>query len=180
MKIISFRSLAETDNAYFLPDTAMLRHGAPLFHPEGSDPWELQPHLAIHINRLGKGIPEKFASRYFNAVSLALLVRPTGSDYATTSLMAGMDDSIITSASIDSSSLPDRLETTLEQTGLNISLKVDPELIARAIHIAAAHITLKMGDIILLPPLADDIAPSIPLSPRSRITLTGLLDLKVV
>ncbi|MGN0090093.1 MAG: fumarylacetoacetate hydrolase family protein [Alloprevotella sp.] len=56
---------------YTLPDTAVQRNGKPLFVPDFAVPCALNAHVAIRISRLGRSVSERFARRYWDAVSLS-------------------------------------------------------------------------------------------------------------
>ncbi|MBR1712952.1 MAG: fumarylacetoacetate hydrolase family protein [Alloprevotella sp.] len=62
---------------YTVPDTALLTRGRPLFLPEWAEPCAVQAHLAVRICRLGKGIPARFAHRYYDAVTVATVFTAT-------------------------------------------------------------------------------------------------------
>ena len=55
-----------------LPDTALLRKGTPLFVPDTAWPLTARIYAAARICRLGRHIDEKFAHRYYDAVSVAV------------------------------------------------------------------------------------------------------------
>ncbi|MCX7986444.1 MAG: fumarylacetoacetate hydrolase family protein [Bacteroidales bacterium] len=58
---------------FFLkPDTALLRNNQPFFLPDFSDEIHYEVELVIKISRLGKGIAEKFASRYFSSIGIGI------------------------------------------------------------------------------------------------------------
>lgn len=59
-----------------LPDSAMIRSGKPVFLPDDDEPFVMLPSLCIRIDKLGKHISEKFASRYFNEVAPAVQFMP--------------------------------------------------------------------------------------------------------
>ena len=52
-----------------LADSALLKDGKPLFMPDDLGPIDYEPQLVVRINRLGKSIPERFAHRYYDAVT---------------------------------------------------------------------------------------------------------------
>lgn len=55
-----------------LPDCALLREGWPFFVPDWDERFVAQVQLAVRIDRLGKDIAERFAHRYYHAVSVAV------------------------------------------------------------------------------------------------------------
>ncbi|MCM1005976.1 MAG: fumarylacetoacetate hydrolase family protein [Prevotella sp.] len=54
----------------WLSDSCLLREGRPFYVPDWDDDFRLFPSVAIRIDRLGKGIQPRFASRYWNSVSV--------------------------------------------------------------------------------------------------------------
>lgn len=56
---------------YMVPDTALLTHNRPFFVPDEAWPCTVQAHLAVRICRLGKHVSERFAHRYYDALSVA-------------------------------------------------------------------------------------------------------------
>lgn len=65
-----------TDRSYptlFLkPDTALLRSDWPFYIPDFSNEVEYETELVVRINRLGKSIPERYAHRYYDEVTVGL------------------------------------------------------------------------------------------------------------
>jgi 2-keto-4-pentenoate hydratase/2-oxohepta-3-ene-1,7-dioic acid hydratase in catechol pathway len=57
---------------FMKPDTAVLRNNKPFFIPDFSKQVEYEVELVVRINRLGKNISEKFASRYYEEVALGV------------------------------------------------------------------------------------------------------------
>jgi acylpyruvate hydrolase len=61
------------DPTIFLkPDTALLRSDWPFYIPDFSNEVEYETELVVRINRLGKGIPARFAYRYYDEVTLGI------------------------------------------------------------------------------------------------------------
>ena len=60
----------EVLDVYTLPDTALLKDGKPFFIPDFADPCTIQGHLVVRICRLGRSISERFAHRYYDAVTV--------------------------------------------------------------------------------------------------------------
>ena len=60
----------EALDVYTLPDTALLKDGKPFFIPDFADPCTIQGHLVVRICRLGRSISERFAHRYYDAVTV--------------------------------------------------------------------------------------------------------------
>ena len=57
---------------FIKPDSALLRENKPFFIPDFSKQVEYEVELVVRINRLGKNISEKFASRYYEEVALGI------------------------------------------------------------------------------------------------------------
>ena len=57
-------------DVYTLPDTTLLKDGKPLFIPDFADPCCVQAHLVVRICRLGRSISERFAHRYYDAITV--------------------------------------------------------------------------------------------------------------
>lgn len=55
---------------YTLPETSLQRNGKPVFLPDYANPAQLEVHLAVRICRLGRHISARFASRYYDAVTV--------------------------------------------------------------------------------------------------------------
>ncbi|MDD4761141.1 MAG: fumarylacetoacetate hydrolase family protein [Bacteroidaceae bacterium] len=56
-------------------DSTLLKGGKPLFLPDFAERCSAGLHLVVRISRLGKSIPRRFASRYYDAVTVGLDVR---------------------------------------------------------------------------------------------------------
>ena len=57
---------------FMKPDSALLRENKPFFILDFSKQVEYEVELVVRINRLGKNISEKFASRYYEEVALGI------------------------------------------------------------------------------------------------------------
>lgn len=57
---------------YMKPDSCILRNRKPFFLPDQWGRVEYGSQLVVRINRLGKSISERFASRYWDAVTLGI------------------------------------------------------------------------------------------------------------
>ena len=62
-----------TRPVFFLkPDSALVTDNRPFFYPDFSEDVHHELEVVIRIDRLGRSIEEKFASRYFNEVALGV------------------------------------------------------------------------------------------------------------
>lgn len=57
---------------FLKPDTALGRLGAPFFVPDYTEACEYETELVVRINHLGRSIPERFARRYYDEVSVGI------------------------------------------------------------------------------------------------------------
>lgn len=57
---------------FLKPETALSRSDWPFFVPDWSDDIEYETELVVRINRLGKSIPERFAHRYYDEMTLGI------------------------------------------------------------------------------------------------------------
>lgn len=64
--------------ACWLTDSCLLRERRPFYLPDFDTDFRLFPSLAIRLKRLGKCIPERFASRYWDEASVWLSIRACG------------------------------------------------------------------------------------------------------
>ena len=158
MKIISLeRSLHERltlpPSAIFLPDSAVVPSGRPLFVPDFSGQWVGRLYMAARIGRLGKNIPQRFASRYCDSLGLALrlipldLLRQLEQEERGIAVATGFDNAISLSISLPfDSSLSSYEIDCMGETQI-----FTPEEIAidESIVELSRYMTLKTGDVIL-------------------------------
>ncbi len=64
--------LPEAPMIFMKPDSALLKDGKPFFIPDFSKQMEYETELVVRINRLGKNISERFAHRYYDAVTVGI------------------------------------------------------------------------------------------------------------
>lgn len=71
----------ELDGALYIPkepviftkaDSALLKDGKPFFVPDQLGRVDYETELVVRICRLGKGVPERFAHRYYDAVTVGI------------------------------------------------------------------------------------------------------------
>lgn len=67
------RSWRPSDPVIFMKaDSALLNQGKPFFVPDWSERVDYEAELVVRICRLGKGIPQRFAHRYYDAVTVGI------------------------------------------------------------------------------------------------------------
>lgn len=142
MKIVRL----DSDNAAVLmADSAWRPDRRPYFVPEGEAPvCEIRP--ALRIDRLGKAINPKFASRYIGAWTPVCYMRPSGSQSGLAP--AGMlDDSLVVGTWMP---LPHG-EVPLALGDITASWGLDLGAASQLIATLSASSTFKTGDIVVLP-----------------------------
>ncbi len=67
-------TLYKTDEpvVFMKPDSALLKDGKPFFIPDNVGQVDYETEVVVRICRLGKSIPRRFASRYYDAVTLGI------------------------------------------------------------------------------------------------------------
>ena len=67
------RAYRPSEPVIFLkPDSALLKDGKPFFVPDWARRFDYEAELVVRICRLGKGIPARFAHRYWDAVTVGI------------------------------------------------------------------------------------------------------------
>lgn len=182
MKIIRLVSLSSSPDIDIHPDSALILPGRPLFMPEWGEGWVASLHPSVKIGRLGKNIARKFASRYYDGISLSLRVslrEPAGLE----GVLSGMDSSLVNGSWLPAEHASEDMrvqvavsdETVAESVTGPIAQTVD-EVIAKV----SEYMTLKMGDVVMLPPVAGPIE----IKEGARITAAldgeSVIDLRIV
>ena len=67
-------TLLKTDDPVIFTkaDSALLNQGKPFFVPDWASRIDYETEVVVRICRLGKGIPERFAHRYYDAVTVGI------------------------------------------------------------------------------------------------------------
>lgn len=179
MKIIRVMGPQVPADIDFHPDSALLLPGRPLFYPDFGGDWEAHLFAAVHLNRLGKGISEKFASRYYDGVSIGVRILPKSDTSLPAGVLSGLDSSITHGEWLSPADLSDSHTLMVGAENVAVTYPTATEICRAVSHISTCT-TLRMGDILLLP--LD--TPALPISPRSRLIIslpsTEILNLKIV
>ncbi len=143
-------SIPEFPQISTVPDSAVTRDWRPVFLPDSGSPWTGRLLPAYRISRLGKNIPERFATRYFDALTLAVIAFPAPGTIPP-ALALTVDGAIALGKWIE---IPTQtLETdavhTIRHAGVTTTFSDSSISIYRAIHILSRCMTLKTGDIII-------------------------------
>jgi 2-keto-4-pentenoate hydratase/2-oxohepta-3-ene-1,7-dioic acid hydratase in catechol pathway len=144
---------------FMKPDSALLKNNKPFFLPDFSEEIHYETELIVKIDRLGKNISEKFASRYYSSVGLG--VDFTARDIQRKAREEGMPWELCKAfdgSAVISEFLP--LEQFAGKESLQFHLDINGETVQRGdtkdmifninqiIAYASQFFTLKIGDII--------------------------------
>ncbi|WP_300503996.1 fumarylacetoacetate hydrolase family protein [uncultured Duncaniella sp.] len=177
MKIIRLISLSPALDIDIHPDSAMILPGRPFFMPEWGENWVAKMHPAVRIGRLGKNIARKFAARYYDGVTMAF--RVTLADAAgLEGVLSGMDSSLI-----HGEWLPAECASRELSVGVNgEAFAVGPfaETVDEVIAKVSEYMTLKMGDVILLPAVGQPVNLKEGLRVEVSVDSTPVMELRVV
>lgn len=140
-------------------DSALLKDGKPFFVPDHLGRVDYETVLAVRICRLGKGIPERFAHRYYDAVTVGIdftardlqeRLRAAGQPWE---LCKGFDGAAAIGTWIDKDSIGDvqALDFHLEINGTTVQEGFTGDMIFgvdRIVSFISQFFTLKTGDIV--------------------------------
>ncbi len=133
------------------PDSSLTVARQPLFLPDFAETWIAHVGIAVRISRLGKTIASRFASRYYDAVTVALRAVPCGVD-AGKALYTSFDGALTLGAWIPAEEI-DRDKPIMDAAFTPAALSFNAETVqcrvAEAIEAASAYCTLKSGDVII-------------------------------
>lgn len=141
------------------PDSAILKNGKPFFVPEWTNDMAAETEIVVRICKLGKSIPERFAYRYYDALTVGIdftardwlsKLRKEGYPW---DMSKGFDGSAVLGEWVAKEELPDvghlgfRLgingETRQEGSTKDLVFGVD-----KLIAYISQYFTLKTGDLI--------------------------------
>ncbi len=124
-----------------MADSAMRPDRRPLFLPSGN--WECQIRMAVRIDRLGKAVGSRFASRYYSEYAPVNYLRPLDAQQWPDMI----DDSLVTG---HWRQLP-ACEEKIWFDGIEGAFRFDREAFDNILSRLSANTTFKTGDMIILP-----------------------------
>jgi 2-keto-4-pentenoate hydratase/2-oxohepta-3-ene-1,7-dioic acid hydratase in catechol pathway len=144
---------------FMKPDSAILVKNKPFFLPEFSHEIHHEVELVIRINRLGKNIERKFASRYYHEITVGIdftardLQRECKKQGNPWEIAKGFDGSAVMGRFIPLSELANQKEIQfrLDVNGKTVQNGKSSDMIFsidQIIEYVSAFVTLKIGDII--------------------------------
>lgn len=168
---------------HLVPDSALTVSGQPVFLPDFPGVWEVKAALALRIGRLGKGIAAKFATRYIDALTLAVqaipvtMERQLRAQCAPTSATWTFDGALTPGKWLPFD--PAATSHQLSIGELNLTIDMADLRIDECVAAVSSLLTLKTGDVIL-PALCP---PGVTVKPDDTLPCTldgtGILTLKV-
>lgn len=157
-------------SCYIVADSAAVPWRKPCFVPDFADDFRLRPVVAVRIDRLGKGIAPKFASRYYNMAALGYalhaedLRRRLAGAGEPQSAAVSFDGSLCLGAWQPFAGIVQLFDAGITcRVGAEEILLRFPDLTdlaARAISFLSNTYTLKTGDILFFHSCAPACAPS--------------------
>ena len=145
---------------FFLkPDSAILMNNKPFYLPDFSDEIHHEVEIVLKINRLGKHIEKKFASRYFNQVTVGIdftardLQRICKEEGNPWEIAKAFDGSAVLGRFINLNNIsdPESINFSLNLNGKKVQNGNSANMLFRIdqiIEYVSRFITLKMGDLI--------------------------------
>ena len=141
------------------PESALLREGKPFFVPDFAERFDYETEIVVKINRLGKNIPERFAHRYYDEVTVGIdftardmqeQLRSKGLPWE---ICKGFDGSAALGRFVDKTSLPemDNIHFRAELDGVTVQSGWTGDMIHsidKIISYVSRFFTLKTGDMI--------------------------------
>jgi len=141
-------------------DTSLLKDGKPFFLPDFSSDMQYEAEIVVKINRLGKCISRKFASRYYDEITVGIdmtardLQKKFRNEGLPWEICKSFDNSAVIGKfvsmekeGLDMDAIPFRLDidgkTVQQGNTANMIFKVN-----EIIEYVSRFITLKMGDLI--------------------------------
>lgn len=172
-------AIAEFPKVDLLADSSIVTPGKPLFLPEIAENYHLVAAPAFRISRLGKNIAERFAYRYFDAMTIVLRVIPKlPHDIPASAFTTAFDSSAVEGKWLELPELDSPLDIEIQHCD-KISISINETGICKAIAVLSRHFTIKNGDIIL--PCTFPAEYTAAIDTRFSVSINGnnAIDLKI-
>lgn len=151
--------LPKEPTVFLKPDSALLKDGKPFFLPDFSSRIEYEAELVVRISRLGKNIATRFASRYYDVVTVGIdftardIQQKMRSEGGPWDLSKGFDSSAVVGEFIPvaEAGLPEAVEFSLSVNGDEVQRGVTSDMIFgidEIISYVSRFYTIKTGDLI--------------------------------
>lgn len=147
---------ANNPTVFLMSDSALLKDGKPFFLPDFAENFKCSPSIVFRVNRLGKNIAKKFASRYYDAVTIGVAVKACGmkeqfADNDAGSLADAFDGAAILGDFVPITEIGESADFDFMVDGVSVMKGSSSRLIAdidTLIEYISRYFTLKIGDII--------------------------------
>lgn len=142
---------------FLKPETALLKDGKPFFLPDFSQRIEYETELVVKVCRLGKNIATRFASRYYNEITVGIdftardLQQRQREQGAPWEISKGFDGSAVIGNFMPISALASRTPFSLRVNDVLVQQGMPEDMIFSIDEIIAyvsRFFTLKIGDLI--------------------------------
>ena len=141
-------------------DSALLSGGRPFFVPDFTSQCEYETELVVRINHLGRSIPERFAYRYYDEVTVGIdftardLQQKLRAEGLPWDLCKGFDGSAALGKWVELKDLPgvQNLHFHLEKNGIIVQQGHTADMLHSVNHIVSyvsRFFTLRTGDLIV-------------------------------
>lgn len=146
-------ALTEPIAVDIIPDSAIIKDRKPFFVPDFSSKWVYDLNIAVRINRLGKNVGEKFANRYYDAITLCLrmipmdMIEKLSSAGLTSNIATSFDGAVILGDWQSIDTIQEQIKINIDnfETVINTSdIKID-----NSIKHLSKYFTFKIGDILI-------------------------------
>ena len=148
-------------NLWMKADSALLKNNKPFFIPDFTEECSASVYLALRICRLGKSIPARFASRYYDAFGVVvdftaedvlrqLRVEGRAWDMAKSFDCSAVEGEFIPTGEVDVKSA---LVASLEINGEIVSKTICEDIernVGNAISVVSRVFTIRQGDLLLV------------------------------
>lgn len=150
---------AENPMIFMKPDSALLVNNKPFFIPNELGVIEYETEIVVRICRLGKTIPERFAHRYYDAITVGIdftareLLGKFRAEGRPWELCKGFDGSAVLGEWVDKKSLTDleNIDFKLDINGRTVQSGSTANMIHttdKLVSYVSRFFTLKTGDLI--------------------------------
>ena len=140
-------------------DSALLKDHKPFFIPDWSDRVDYETEVVVRICRLGKGIPERFAHRYYDAVTVGIdftardMQRKAQQQGLPWTICKGFDGSAVIGEWVDKERFRDiqALHFHLDINGRTVQQGCTSDMLYRVdelVSYLSRYFTLKTGDLL--------------------------------
>lgn len=150
---------AEEPVIFLKPDSSLLKDRKPFFLPDDLGRIDYEAEVVVRICRLGKGVPVRFAHRYYDAVTLGIdftardLQRRLSQNGQPWDLAKGFDGAAAIGEWLDKDTLPgiQQLHFRLDINGQTVQRGFTADMlhsVDETVAYVSRHFTLKTGDLL--------------------------------